>query len=83
MAKTIEDAGCGRAFSVGAGAELAVAIRELASHPEQVAKMGERAYALWAARFQREQALGAWRAVVNKLLVGNNGSGGSVVGKLK
>jgi glycosyltransferase involved in cell wall biosynthesis len=67
MAKTIEDAGCGRAFSVGAGAELAVAIREFASHPEQAAKMGERAYDLWAARFQREQALEKWRAVMAKL----------------
>jgi glycosyltransferase involved in cell wall biosynthesis len=67
MAKTIDDAGCGRAFPVGAGAELAVALRELASHPEQVAKMGERAYALWAARFQRKQALEAWEAVMMKL----------------
>jgi colanic acid biosynthesis glycosyl transferase WcaI len=48
IAMRIEKAGCGRAFSVGAHADLTAAIRELAGRPAQVAEMGERARALWA-----------------------------------
>jgi glycosyltransferase involved in cell wall biosynthesis len=70
MAMCIEEAGCGRAFSVGAAADLATAIRELASHPADVAEMGERARALWAARFKRQQALATWQALVTKVSAG-------------
>jgi len=67
MARRIDEADCGRAFPPGAHADLAAAIRQLASHPEKVAKMGERAHDLWAAHFQRKQALAAWEAVVTKV----------------
>jgi len=67
MARRIDEADCGRAFPPGAHADLAAAVRQLASHPEKVAKMGERAHDLWAARFQRKQALAAWQAVVTRL----------------
>jgi glycosyltransferase involved in cell wall biosynthesis len=67
MARRIEEAGCGLAFSIGAVADLATAIQQLASQPAQVAEMGARARALWAEKFQRKQALAAWEAVVTKL----------------
>jgi glycosyltransferase involved in cell wall biosynthesis len=67
MARRIDETGCGLGFSIGAAADLATAIRQLASHPEKVAEMGTRARALWAARFQRKQALAAWEAVVTKV----------------
>ncbi len=67
MAKRIDEADCGRSFFIGASADLAATIRQLASHPAQVTKMGERARDLWAARFQRKQALAAWEAVVAKV----------------
>jgi hypothetical protein len=66
LARRIDGAGCGLAFSVGASAELATALRELAGHPEKVADMGTRARALWSACFQRKQSLAAWRAVLTK-----------------
>jgi glycosyltransferase involved in cell wall biosynthesis len=64
IAKTIDDAGCGRAFRVEAHVELAATIRDLASRPAEVAEMGARARALWATHFQRKQALARWEAVV-------------------
>jgi glycosyltransferase involved in cell wall biosynthesis len=64
IAQRIDEADCGRAFPPGAHTDLAATIRQVASHPAQVAKMGERARDLWAARFQRKQALDAWQAVV-------------------
>jgi glycosyltransferase involved in cell wall biosynthesis len=76
MARRIDEGDCGRAFPPGAHADLAAAIRQLASHPEKVAKMGERAHDLWAARFQRKQALAAWEALLRKLSIGNYESGG-------
>jgi hypothetical protein len=72
MAKRIGEADCGRSFFIGASADLAATIRQLASHPAQVAKMGERARDLWAARFQRKQALAAWEAVATKLFAIRN-----------
>jgi glycosyltransferase involved in cell wall biosynthesis len=82
MARCIDEADCGRAFPPGAHNDLAATIRQLASHPAQVAKMGERAHDLWAARFQRKRALAAWEAIMTKLSVCNNGLGGWMVGKL-
>ena len=67
MAKRIDEADCGLAFPPGAHADLAGAIQQLASHPERVVEMGSRAHALWDARFQRKQALAAWRALLTKL----------------
>jgi colanic acid biosynthesis glycosyl transferase WcaI len=67
MAKRIDEADCGRCFFIGASTELAATIRQLANHPAQVAKMGERARDLWTARFQRKQALAAWQAVVTRV----------------
>jgi colanic acid biosynthesis glycosyl transferase WcaI len=64
MARRIDESDCGRAFPPGAHGDLAPAIRQLASHPAQVVKMGERARDLWAARFQRKEALAAWQAVM-------------------
>jgi glycosyltransferase involved in cell wall biosynthesis len=72
MAMCIEQAGCGRAFSVGAAAELASAIRDLACHPALLAEMGERARALWAARFKRQQALATWQALLTKVSAGTS-----------
>jgi glycosyltransferase involved in cell wall biosynthesis len=69
MAQSIKDAGCGRAFPVGAYAELAAAIREFASRPTEVAEMGTRARALWATHFKRKQALAKWEAVVGRAIV--------------
>jgi colanic acid biosynthesis glycosyl transferase WcaI len=74
IAQRIDEAGCGRAFSVGAHAELAAAIRELARQPEKIADMGTRAHALWAARFQRKQALEGWGMLMSKLRIGHNKS---------
>jgi glycosyltransferase involved in cell wall biosynthesis len=73
MARQIEDADCGRAFAAGAPTDLAAAIRDLAGRPDQVAKMGERARALWAARFQRKHALAAWQALVTRVSAGTKG----------
>lgn len=73
MAMRIEEAGCGRAFLIGAHSDIAAMIRELASHPAQVAEMGERSLALWAERFQRKQALEAWQALLTRLSVGTKG----------
>ena len=73
MAMRIEESGCGRAFPVGAHADLAAAIRDLASHPSQVAEMGKRARTLWAARFQRRQALAAWQELLMRLSAGTIG----------
>ena len=70
LAMCIEQAGCGRAFSVGAAADPATAIRQLASQPALLAEMGERARALWAARFKRQQALATWQALLTKLSPG-------------
>jgi glycosyltransferase involved in cell wall biosynthesis len=70
MARQIEEAGCGLAFSVGAHAELASAIRELASDPARVATMGECARGLWAERYQRKQALATWQALLTRLSAG-------------
>lgn len=67
IARRIDEADCGRAFAPGAHADLAATIRQLARHPTQSVKMGERARDLWAARFQRSQALEAWRAVMMNL----------------
>ncbi|MGB8299264.1 MAG: glycosyltransferase family 4 protein [Polyangia bacterium] len=67
MARRIDQAGCGQTFSVGAAADLAAAIRQLASHPDKVAAMGEHARALWAAHFQRRQALGAWQEILTRV----------------
>jgi len=76
MAQRIDEADCGRAFPPGAHTDLAAAIRQLASHPAQVARMGERSRDLWAARFQRKRALAAWEALLRKLSVGSYESGG-------
>jgi glycosyltransferase involved in cell wall biosynthesis len=64
MAKLIDEAGCGRAFGVGAHAELASTIRELGGQQDLVTAMGQRAQALWEARFQHRRALASWRALV-------------------
>ena len=64
MARRIVETGCGRAFPVGAHTELAATLRELAAEPSQVIEMGQRARALWEARFQRKQALAAWQALL-------------------
>lgn len=66
LARRIEEADCGRVFPVGAHAEFAATIRDLAARPAEVAEMGKRARALWAARFQRKQALAAWQALLTK-----------------
>ena len=66
MARRIDQVGCGQTFSVGASADLAAAIRQLASHPDKVAAMGEHARTLWAAHFQRRQALGAWQEILTR-----------------
>jgi len=70
IARRIEEAGCGRVFPVGAAAELAAAIRDLAGQPAQVAEMGERARALWASRFQRKHALATWQELLTKVSAG-------------
>jgi glycosyltransferase involved in cell wall biosynthesis len=70
IAGRIEEAGCGRVFPVGAHAELAAAIRELAGRPAQVAEMGERARALWASRVQRKHALATWQELLTKVSAG-------------
>jgi colanic acid biosynthesis glycosyl transferase WcaI len=70
IARQVEEAGCGRVFPVGAHAELAAAIRELADRPAQVAEMGERARALWASRFQRKHALATWQDLLTKVSAG-------------
>jgi len=72
MARRIDEADCGRAFPPGGHTDLAATIRQLASHPTQVIKMGDRARDLLAARFQRKQALEAWQTVVTNLSVGDN-----------
>ena len=64
IARRIVDAGCGRAFPVGAHAELAAALRDLVGAPALVAEMGQRARALWEARYQRRQALATWQALL-------------------
>ena len=68
MARRIAEAGCGRAFAVGAHAELAATLRELAAQPARIAEMGQRACALWAARYQRKHALATWQALLAKLV---------------
>jgi glycosyltransferase involved in cell wall biosynthesis len=73
MARRIDEANCGRAFPVGAHANLANTIRDLANHPEKLAEMGERAHALWRAHFQRKQALAAWQALLTKLAPSEKG----------
>jgi colanic acid biosynthesis glycosyl transferase WcaI len=70
MAKRIEEAGCGRVFPTGAHVLLAATIRELARQPALVAEMGQRAHALWAARYQRKRALATWQALLAKLSAG-------------
>jgi glycosyltransferase involved in cell wall biosynthesis len=70
IARRIEEAGCGRVFPVGAVAELAAAIRELAGQPAQVAEMGKRARALWASSFQRKHALATWQELLTKVSAG-------------
>ncbi len=67
MAKRLDEADCGRAFAVGAFAELAAEIRQMAGHPDQVANMGKRAHDLWSARFQRSQALMEWEGGLARL----------------
>ncbi len=66
VARRIVEAGCGRAFPIGAHAELAATLRELAAQPARVSEMGQRARALWAARYQRQQALAAWRDLLER-----------------
>ena len=73
MARRIDEADCGRAFPVGAHANLANTIRDLANHPEKLTEMGARAHALWRARFQRKQALATWQALLTKLAPSEKG----------
>lgn len=67
MARQIAEAGCGRVFAVGAHAELAATLSELAAQPSQVIEMGQRARALWESRYQRKHALATWQALLAKL----------------
>ena len=69
-ARCIDEADWGRSFPPGAHTDLMAAIRHLASHPTQVTKIGEHAHDLWAARFQRKQALEKWQAAVTQLSAG-------------
>jgi glycosyltransferase involved in cell wall biosynthesis len=67
IARRIDEADCGRAFPPGAHAEVAAWLRGLSVQPDLVVAMGRRARALWAARFQRKQALASWEALVAML----------------
>jgi glycosyltransferase involved in cell wall biosynthesis len=64
IASIIGSQSCGQAFAVSAHTNLAAAIRNLASQLEKIAEMGARAHALWTERFQRKQALAAWRGLL-------------------
>jgi len=72
MANRIEEAGCGLSFAVGAHANLADTIRELARQPEKVAGMATHSRALWTERFQRKQVLAAWQAILTNSSAGND-----------
>jgi colanic acid biosynthesis glycosyl transferase WcaI len=66
LARQINQAECGRAFTIGASADLTTAIRDLAHQPERVIEMGARARELWVARFRRQEALARWVSVLAK-----------------
>lgn len=66
-ARTICEGGCGLTVRPGEGEQLAAMLLRLKHDPEQVAALGQRARAIFEARFTLESAVNKWAQLLQQL----------------
>jgi glycosyltransferase involved in cell wall biosynthesis len=67
IANLVRNNNCGRVIEPGEGEQLAAAILELSSNPEQLTTMGQNARAMLDAQFTRREAFRRWSAVLDEV----------------
>jgi colanic acid biosynthesis glycosyl transferase WcaI len=68
IAQLIREHGCGISIAVGAGAELAQALKSLRANPERLQQMGANARRLALARYSSEHATDEWLRLLGGLM---------------